>query len=78
MGRFSGGNPAANGDFSGVAKNSYLIEDGRIGPAVSEVMVAGNLFEMMQAISGVSSEVVNDGVTSIPWIRVEGITIAGK
>ena len=78
MGRFSGGGPAANGDFSGVAKNSYLIEDGRIGPAVSEVMVAGNLFEMMKSISGVSSELVNDGVTSIPWVRVEGITIAGK
>jgi PmbA protein len=28
MCRFSGGNPAQNGDFSGVAKNSYYIENG--------------------------------------------------
>ncbi len=78
MGRFSGGAPAANGDFSGVAKNSYLIDGGRIGTPVSEVMVSGNLFEMMESISGISAEVVNDGVTSVPWVRVEGITVAGK
>ena len=78
MGRFSGGAPAANGEFSGVAKNSYLIEAGRVGPAVSEVMVSGNLFDVMNAISGVSCETVNDGVTSVPWVRVEGVTVAGK
>ena len=78
MQRFSGGGPAANGDFSGVAKNSYLIEQGRLGAPVSEVMVSGNLFEMMNSISGISAESVNDGVTSVPWVRVEGITVAGK
>jgi PmbA protein len=78
MGRFSGGGPAANGDFSGVAKNSYLIEGGRVGPSVSEVMVSGNLFEMMHAIRAVSAETVNDGNTEVPWIRVDGITVAGK
>ena len=78
MQRFSGGGPAANGDFSGVAKNSYLIEQGRLGAPVSEVMVSGNLFEMMNSISGISAESVNDGVSSVPWVRVEGITVAGK
>lgn len=78
IGRFSGGGPAANGDFSGVAKNSYLIEAGRISPPVSEVMVSGNLFELMHSISAVSTECVNDGSTSVPWIRAEGITVAGK
>ena len=28
LSRFSGGYPSANGDFSGVAKNSYYIENG--------------------------------------------------
>jgi len=34
--RFSGGMPGENGDFSGVVKNSYLIEHGRIGKPVCE------------------------------------------
>lgn len=77
MGRFSGGNPAANGDFSGVAKNSFLIENGEITKPVSEVMVSGNAFELMRSISAVSQERVNDGGTLTPWIKVEGLTVAG-
>ena len=40
--RFSGGSPSSNGDFSGVAKNSYYIEDGRIAYPIRETMVSGN------------------------------------
>lgn len=78
LGRFSGGYPAANGDFSGVAKNSFLIENGEVTAPVSEVMVSGNLFEMMKAISAVSSDRINDGTTLLPWIRTEGLTISGQ
>ena len=38
--RFSGGNPSENGDFSGVAKNSYYIEDGEIKYPIKETMIA--------------------------------------
>lgn len=78
LGRFSGGYPAANGDFSGVAKNSFLIENGEVTTPVSEVMIAGNLFEMMRSISAVSAERVNDGMTLLPWIRTEGLSISGQ
>jgi PmbA protein len=77
LGRFSGGNPAANGDFSGVAKNSFLIENGVVTRPVSEVMISGNAFEMMRSISAISKERVNDGGTLTPWVKVEGLTIAG-
>ena len=36
IGRLSGGAPASNGDFSAVAKNSFLIEDGEIKEAVAK------------------------------------------
>ena len=36
--RFSGGRPSDNGDFSGVAKNSYYIENGEIKYPISETM----------------------------------------
>jgi len=78
IGRLSGGSPASNGDFSAVAKNSFLIEDGCITTAVSETMVNGNLKDMLMAISAVSSETVADGDTVLPYVAVEGVVITGK
>ncbi len=77
LARFSGGSPAANGDFSGTAKNSFLIENGVITTPVSEMMISGNAFELMKSITAVSRERVNDGGTLTPWISAEGLTFAG-
>jgi len=78
LARFSGGSPSENGDFSGVAKNSYLIEDGRIVRPVSETMVAGNLAELFSSISAVSRERVNYGSACLPWVVAGGVTVSGK
>ncbi len=76
--RYSGGAAGAGGEFSGVAKNSFLIENGQIGPAVSETMISGNLAGMLKHIRGISKETVEDGTGSLPWLAVDGITISGK
>ena len=76
--RFSGGYPAANGDFSGVAKNSYLIVNGELAQPLSEVMVSGNLFDLMNDVTSVSHEAVNDGTTEVPFVRVAKLTVTGK
>jgi len=78
LARFSGGSPSDNGDFSGVAKNSYLIEDGKIVRPVSETMVAGNLAELFASISAVSRERVNYGSACLPWVVAGGVTVSGK
>ncbi len=78
LGRLSGGMPAANGDFAIVAKNSFLIESGFIGKPVSEVIVSGNLFQILSAITSVSRERANDGVSLMPWVCVEGMTASGR
>jgi len=78
MGRFSGGNPGPAGDLSGVAKNSFLIENGRITKALSEVMISGNLADMLQNTVAVSQERESSGYWLLPWIRVNGVTISGK
>ncbi|MBO4384895.1 MAG: TldD/PmbA family protein [Clostridia bacterium] len=78
VGRFSGGAPASNGDFSGVAKNSFLIENGRIGPALSETMISGNMAAMLKNLRGVSKEQVADGATVLPYMAFDGITVSGK
>ncbi|MFC2821472.1 MAG: TldD/PmbA family protein [Sphaerochaeta sp.] len=78
IGRFSGGTPGTNGDFSGVAKNSFYIEGGRIKGAVSELMINGNLAKMLMDIRSISSETVADGTTVIPYVCVDGLVVSGK
>ena len=78
LGRFSGGNPGPAGDLSGVAKNSFLIENGKVTKPLSEVMIAGNLGDMLRDTEAVSQERENSGYWLLPWIRVSGVTISGK
>ncbi|NLM10281.1 MAG: TldD/PmbA family protein [Clostridiaceae bacterium] len=78
LNRFSGGHPSTNGDFSGVAKNSFFIENGQITNALSETMISGNLVDMFKNITGISCETISDGVTVLPYILVDGITISGR
>jgi PmbA protein len=78
LGRFSGGNPGPAGDLSGVAKNSFLIENGKVTKPLSEVMIAGNLGDMLRDTVAVSQERENSGYWLLPWIRVSGVTISGK
>ena len=78
LGRFSGGSPSPAGDLSGVAKNSFLIENGKVTKALSEVMIAGNLADMLRDTVAVSQERENSGYWLLPWIRVKNVTISGK
>ena len=78
VGGFSGGAPGANGEFSGVAKNSFLIENGKVTSAVSETMISGNLAGMLQTVRGISKETICRGYSILPWLAVDGITISGK
>ncbi|MCR9206089.1 MAG: TldD/PmbA family protein [Halobacteriovoraceae bacterium] len=76
VGRFSGGYPNTNGDFSGIAKNSFLIKDGKIDMALSETMISGNLFDVMEKIYATSSEVYENGTCHLPYVATENVTIS--
>ncbi len=78
VGRFSGGSPNGKGDFSGVAKNSFLIENGKIVCALRETMINGNLAELFQNIEAISRETVENGSSVMPSIAFSGVTISGK
>jgi len=71
--RLSMGRPAANGDFSGVIKNSFAIRGGEVGHALSETMIAGNVAQMLRDVSAVSAERIDTGESVRPWLRVEGL-----
>ena len=76
--RFSGGAPAPSGEFSGVAKNSFLIEDGKIRCALAETMISGSVPDMLNNVRAISSDVLRDGDSSVPYIAFDGVTISGK
>lgn len=76
--RISGGRPASSGDFSAVAKNSFLIENGRLSDAVSETMITGNLAEMLAGPLERSRERISDGSTVLPYLAFPGVTVSGK
>lgn len=78
VGRFSGGEPSPSGDFSGVAKNSFLIENGMITKALSETMISGNLADMMKNVYAISDDQICDGSSVLPYAAFSGITISGK
>ena len=73
VGRLSMGDPAPNGDFSGVIKNRFLIEGGQVGPALAETMINGNVAQMLHDVLAVSTERIDAGSQALPWLRVGGL-----
>ena len=76
--RFSGGQPAPSGEFSGVAKNSFLIENGKISSALTETMISGCVPDMLMNIRDISSDTLKDGSGNLPYMAFDGLTISGK
>lgn len=72
--RFSGNVNPVNGDFSGVVKGGRLVTNGNVQHAVKEVMVAGNAFEALRRLDGVSKErkIIYDSI--LPYMRFDGIS----
>jgi len=72
--RFSGNVNPVNGDFSGVVKGGRLVKNGAVQHAVKEVMVAGNVFDALRRLNGVSRErkVIYDSI--LPYMRFDGIS----
>ena len=72
--RFSGGRPNDQGEFSGVAKNSYYIKDGEIQFPIRETTISGNLAVSLKNITAISRERLNSGASDVPWVQISGIT----
>lgn len=73
VGRLSMGNPASNGDFSGIIKNSFAIDGGVTTTALSETMITANVARMLLDVKAVSCERIDTGAWCLPWLRVSGV-----
>jgi len=78
LNRFSGAQPSPSGEMSGVAKNSFLIENGKVTDALSETMVSFNIADAIKSIPAISRERVANGGSVLPWVCLDGITVSGK
>ena len=76
--RFSGASPGPSGDVSGIAKNSFLIENGKITDALAETMLSFNIMDILQKIPAISKERCAIGGSLLPWCLFDGVTISGK
>lgn len=74
--RFSGNAESSSGQFSGVAKNSHWIQDGQLSFPVHEVMVAGNLFDLLKNVVAVGkhNHHVHGGGLA-PYLLVDGLSV---
>jgi PmbA protein len=64
------------GDYSRGATGVW-IENGKLSYPVSEVTIAGHLFEMFRTLTPANDLVFRYG-TNAPTLRVEGLTVAGQ
>jgi PmbA protein len=64
------------GDYSRGA-GGFWIENGKLTYAVSEITIAGHLFEIFKSMTPANDLVFKYGVNA-PTVRVEGLTIAGR
>ena len=81
----------ATGDFVFGMTEAYLIEDGKVGPAVKGAMLIGNGPEALKTISMIGNDLkLDDGVGTCgkdgqgvpvgvgqPTLRLDGLTVGG-
>ncbi len=73
--RFSGSTNAVTGEFSGVVKGGFIVEEGRLRP-VTETLIAGNLLDLYRSVIAISIETEKlYGRLSYPWMLLDGVSV---
>ncbi len=75
VGRFSGNVDAVSGDFSGVAKGSFLVENGKKTAPVKETLIAGNVFDCFEKLVAWGEKPHKNMATLCPLVLVDGVDV---
>jgi len=67
-----------SGDFSVEARNAFTIKNGEISKPIKSVMISGNIFELLQKISGAGFDVRLVGGTVTPSIKLTDMKVIGS
>ncbi|MCB9831219.1 MAG: TldD/PmbA family protein [Planctomycetes bacterium] len=73
--RFSGSTNAVTGEFSGVVKGGFLVDQGQLRP-ITEILIAGNLLELYRSVLALSIETERlHGRLDHPWVLLDGVSV---
>jgi PmbA protein len=75
VGRFSGNVDEVSGDFSGVAKASFAVKNGRKTHPVQETLIAGNVFELLPRVVERGSTLHRLVAVDCPAVLVDGLKV---
>lgn len=73
--RFSGFPDPISGEFSGVVKGGWLIENGVLKTPILETTIAGNFFELLKSISAISKDTKKIECSVLPYVCIENLSI---
>ncbi len=60
----------ASGDFSGLILSGFLIENGKLGPALENTLMGINLRDLLKSIDAIGKDLEIRGSSKIPHIRI--------
>jgi len=75
--RFSGNINFQTGMVSGIAKNSFAIEEGTVAYGITDTMISFSAVDVLNNIVDISHEVKFTEVGPMPYILVEGVEVIG-
>lgn len=67
-----------SGDFSVEASNAFKIENGELSDPINKAMISGNIFEIMERVEGLQSEIKQYGPFIIPKLLVHDLRVVGQ
>ncbi|MCQ2971497.1 PmbA protein [Methanobrevibacter gottschalkii] len=67
-----------SGDFSVEASNAFKIENGELSEPINKAMISGNIFEIMEKVEGLQSEIKQYGPFIIPKLLVHDLRVVGQ
>lgn len=68
---------SVSGDFS-LYCSGFMIEDGKKVYPVNQIVVSGNMFEILYNIDEIANDIHFKGSVSSPSVKIKSITISGK
>jgi PmbA protein len=73
--RFSGNTNAITGEFSGTVKGGFYIKNGRVVHPITNTMIAGNVFDAITQISGISKKLTKVYSYRLPYVSVRKVSV---
>ncbi len=73
--RFSGNANAITGDFSGTVKGGFYIKNGRICYPITNTMIAGNVYDAIMNIRGISNTLTKVFSNRLPYVSIAGVSV---